>query len=71
MDSRGIFKGVDVRFKAVQKIKNVFARRINYQGQRLPYQVREPQMNMTEDWSLLLDWGTDYQDNYYQIEVPL
>ena len=54
MDSRGIFKGVDVDLRQYKKLK-MYLHAESIQG-KLPYQVREPQMNMTEDWSLLLDW---------------
>ena len=68
-DSRGVFKGVDVDLRQYKKLK-MYLHAESIQGQR-PL----PGSGTSEDYDQRLvafvRLGTDYQDNYYQIEVPL
>ena len=69
MDSRGIFKGVDVDLRQYKKLK-MYLHAESIQGQN-PL----PGSGTGEDYDrrlvAFIRLGTDYQDNYYQIEVPL
>ena len=69
MDSRGIFKGVDVDLRQYKKLK-MYLHAESIQGQ-----TPLPGEGANEDFDrrlvAFIRLGTDYQDNYYQIEVPL
>ena len=69
MDARGIFKGVEIDLRQYEKLK-MFLHAESIQGQS-PL----PGSGTTEDYDrrmvAFIRLGTDYQDNYYQIEVPL
>lgn len=69
MDSRGIFKGVEIDLRQYEKLK-MYLHAESIQGQN-PL----PGEGTTEDFDqrlvAFIRLGTDYQDNYYQIEVPL
>ena len=68
-DSRGIYKGVDVDLRQYDKLK-MYLHAESIQGQ-----TPLPGEGTTEEYDrrmvAFIRLGTDYQDNYYQIEVPL
>ena len=69
MDSRGIYKGVDVDLRQYKKLK-MYLHAESIQGQ-----TPLPGSGTTDEYDsrlvAFIRLGTDYQDNYYQIEVPL
>ncbi|MEL0226463.1 MAG: cell surface protein SprA, partial [Flavobacteriaceae bacterium] len=69
MDSRGIFKGVDVDLRQYKKLK-MYLHAESIQGQ-----TPLPGSGTTDEYDrrlvAFIRLGTDYQENYYQIEVPL
>ena len=68
-DSRGIFKGVDIDLRQYKKLK------MYLHAESIPGQEPLQGSGTSEDYDRRLvafvRLGTDYQDNYYQIEVPL
>jgi cell surface protein SprA len=69
MDARGIYKGVDVDLRQYEKLK-MYLHAESIQGQ-----TPLPGSGTTDEFDrrlvAFIRLGTDYQDNYYQIEVPL
>ena len=69
MDSRGIFKGIEVDLRQYKKLK-MYLHAESIQGQ-----TPLPGSGTTDEYDrrlvAFIRLGTDYQDNYYQIEVPL
>ncbi len=69
MDSRGIFKNVEVDMRQYKKIKMFL------HAESIPGQIKLPgdgSMDSYDDRIVaFLRIGTDYKDNFYQIEVPL
>ena len=69
MDSRGIFKGVDVDLRQYKKLK-MYLHAESIQGQS-PLPGSGTNEEYDRRMVAFIRLGTDYQDNYYQIEVPL
>ena len=69
MDSRGIFKGVDVDLRQYKKLK-MYLHAESIQGQN-PLPGSGTNEEYDRRMVAFIRLGTDYQDNYYQIEVPL
>jgi cell surface protein SprA len=69
MDSRGIFKGVDLDMRQYSKL------RMFIHAESLPGNDPLPGSNSEEEYdrriTAFIRLGTDYQDNFYQIEIPL
>ena len=68
-DARGIFKGVDIDLRQYKKLK------MYLHAESIPGQEPLPGSGTSDEYDRRLvafvRLGTDYQDNYYQIEVPL
>lgn len=69
MDSRGIFKGIDVDLRQYKKLK-MYLHAESIQGQN-PLPGSGTNEEYDRRMVAFIRLGTDYQDNYYQIEVPL
>ena len=69
MDSRGIFKNVEVDMRQYKKIKMFL------HAESIPGQIKLPGDGSEDSYDnrivAFLRIGTDYKDNFYQIEVPL
>ena len=69
MDSRGIYKGVDVDLRQYKKLK------MYLHAESIRGKTPLPGTGTTDEYDkrmvAFIRLGTDYQDNYYQIEVPL
>ena len=69
MDSRGIFKNVEVDMRQYKKIKMFL------HAESIPGQIKLPGDGSLDSYDerivAFLRIGTDYKDNFYQIEVPL
>lgn len=69
MDSRGIYKSVEIDLRQYKELK-MFIHAESVQGQTpLPGEGSEEAFD--ERLVAFIRIGTDYKDNYYQIEVPL
>ena len=68
-DARGIFKSVDLDLRQYEKLK------MYLHAESIPGQTPLPGEGTAEQYDerlvAFIRLGTDYQDNYYQIEVPL
>ena len=68
-DSRAIFKAVDVDMRQYKKLH------MYLHAESIPGQPKLPGEGNTQDFDrrlvAFIRLGTDYQDNYYQVEVPL
>ena len=69
MDSRGIYKSVEVDLRQYKKLK-MFLHAESVQGQT-PLPGEGTQDEYDKRLVAFIRIGTDYKDNYYQIEVPL
>ncbi|MGB2171719.1 MAG: cell surface protein SprA [Flavobacteriaceae bacterium] len=69
MDSRGIYKGVDIDLRQYEKLK-MYLHAESIQGQT-PLPGSGTRDEYDRRLVAFVRLGTDYQDNYYQIEVPL
>ena len=69
MDSRGIFKTVDLDMRQYSKL------RMFLHAESLPGYEPLPGLNSEDEYDkrivAFIRLGTDYQDNFYQIEIPL
>ena len=69
MDSRGIYKSVEIDLRQYKKLK-MFLHAESVQGQT-PLPGEGTQDEYDKRLVAFIRIGTDYKDNYYQIEVPL
>ena len=69
MDSRGIFKTVDLDMRQYSKL------RMFLHAESLPGYEPLPGLNSEDEYDkrivAFIRLGTDYKDNFYQIEIPL
>ena len=69
MDSRGIYKGVDLDMRQYSKL------RMFIHAESLPGNEPLPGIDSEDEYdkrmTAFIRLGTDYQDNFYQIEIPL
>ncbi len=69
MDSRGIYKGVDLDMRQYSRIKMFL------HAESTPGNLPLPGEGASEEFDrrmvAFIRLGTDYQDNYYQVEIPL
>mgnify|MGYP000843857871 CR=1 FL=1 len=69
MDSRGIYKGVDLDMRQYSKL------RMFIHAESLPGNEPLPGTDSEDEYdkrmTAFIRLGTDYQDNFYQIEIPL